>query len=301
MQSADYHPLSVSNPFGGPVLWTEATGSTMADARALLRRDHRQSSAAGPGESGETAGLPPTLGRPTGAAAATGAPEPEAAPREPGGPPAPGTILVAGYQSSGRGQGPGRAWTAPPGSSLMFTLCLPGAQTSPPLEALPLRIAVGMSRFLSKAGYHGIHVKWPNDVLVSEKKICGILCHHVADWFLVGVGLNVNQRSFPADLRRPATSLVLEGAPGIDVLSLLEPLLQELSRALSTTGWRERLEPLLLGIGEEVELWGPSREARAPGTVVGIDESGALLVQLKKTGEIEAIYSRDRLEWRKKI
>jgi BirA family biotin operon repressor/biotin-[acetyl-CoA-carboxylase] ligase len=213
----------------------------------------------------------------------------------------------------------------------MFTLCLPGGGIARPPEALPLRVALGTSWFLREAGYRGIAVKWPNDVLVSGRKICGILCHHVADWFLVGVGLNVNQRSFPADLRRPATSLVLEGAaasrtgaaasrpgatasrpgatagadgsgpPEIDAQSLLEPLLGAIARALDTGPWREELLPLLAGIGEEVQIAGEAPDYPALGLVIGIDQGGALLVQLHESGRVEAVYSRDRLEWRKKI
>lgn len=256
MQLPDYHRIELRNPLGGPVLRTAETGSTMADARSLVQ-----------GAGSRTAPL------------------------------LPGTVLVAGYQSAGRGQGPGREWTAPAGSSLMFTLCLPGARISRPFEALPLRIALGMSWFLRDSGYSAIAVKWPNDVLLHDKKICGILCHHAADWFLVGVGLNVNQRSFPPDLRRPATSLLLEaGSQEVDVLSLLEPLLNQLSRGLATDAWREEVGSLLTGIGEEVHLAGEGPGYPAAGNVIGIDEGGALLVQLKESGEIEAIYSRDRLE-----
>ncbi len=271
MQLAEYSELDTSNPFGGPVYFVDATASTMEDARAL----------ASPG--------------------AASAPD--------------GTVLSCGFQTAGRGQGPNRRWTAPRGSSLMFTLCLSEVRVPAPREALPLRMALGLAWFLEERGYAGVEVKWPNDVLLTGKKVAGILCHHPASWFLVGLGLNVNQRAFPPDLRAPATSLALAaGEPEaptptprganrpIDPAVLLSPLLGHLRNALETADWRPCLQKRLSAVGAPVLLKdrGPGTEL-VPGVVLGIGTTGGLRVRRSDTGAIEEIFSRDRVEWAKRI
>jgi biotin-(acetyl-CoA carboxylase) ligase len=276
LQLAEYRELDTSNPFGGPVYAVESTASTMEDARALVL----SGGSAAPG--GE--GMDPD-----------------------------GAVLTCGFQTAGRGQGPNRSWTAPPGSSLMFTLCLREARVPAPREALPLRIALGLAWFLEERGYADVEIKWPNDVLLSGSKVAGILCHHVTPWFLVGLGLNVNQRAFPPGLRSPATSLALaSGDPGApppasrgsettDPAALLSPLLSHLRSALETVDWRRALELRLAGIGVPVRLRDVGAAPGAgvsgtPGTVVGIGETGALRVRRSDTGATEELFSRDRLE-----
>lgn len=222
-----------------------------------------------------------------------------------------GAVLRCDFQTAGRGQGPDRSWTAPPGSSLMFTLCLPESWVSAPREALPLRMALGLLWFLEERRYPGVEVKWPNDVLIEGKKVAGILCHHIASWFLVGMGLNVNQRDFPPDLRAPGTSLVLAGAGGpkgaIDPAVLLAPLLVDLRRALDTADWHRALEERLSGFGAPVLLkdpgaGGPDAGSEAvPGVIVGIGETGSLRVRRSDTGDTEELFTRDRIESVKKI
>lgn len=285
MQLAEYRELDTPNPFGGPVYAVDTTASTMEDARALV--------------------LPGPASAPGGEGAHPGG---EA--RHPD-----GAVLSCGFQTAGRGQGPNRSWRAPPGSSLMFTLCLPEARVPTPREALPLRMALGLAWFLEERRYTGVEIKWPNDVLLTGRKVAGILCHHLASWFLVGVGLNVNQRTFPPDLRSPATSLVLAAAePGapppklrepndaIDPAALLLPLLAHLRSALETVDWRHSLEERLSAIGAPVLLKdrSPGTEL-VPGVVLGIGETGGLRVRRSDTGVVEEIFSRDRVEWAKKI
>ncbi len=264
------------NPFGGPVYVVDTTGSTMEDARELVLSNRGTGPDAGDSD-------------------------------------AAGAVLRCDFQTAGRGQGPNRSWTAPAGSSLMFTLCLPESWVPAPREALPLRMALGLARFLEERRYADVRIKWPNDLLLGGKKVAGILCHHTASWFLVGMGLNVNQRGFPPDLRAPATSLVLAaGEPGspppsprgteaIDPGTLLSPLLAHLRSALETVEWRRALEERLAGDGAPVLLEAGASRPGTPGTVLGIGGTGALRVRRSDTGEIEELFSRDRIEWVKKI
>ena len=74
---------------------------------------------------------------------------------------------------------------------------------------------------LESYGVKNVSIKWPNDVYVNDKKICGILLEgQILEYLVIGVGLNVNQKQFPNDLRRPATSLSLECDKEFDLLKL---------------------------------------------------------------------------------
>lgn len=125
-----------------------------------------------------------------------------------------GTVVVAGYQSDGRGTH-GRSWLAPAGSCLMFTLIARPDIPVATLTAIPLRISESIAACLREAYGLDCVVKPPNDILVGGRKLCGVLCtsHLVGDrleWLLVGIGLNTRMTAE----QRPyetATSLAIEG------------------------------------------------------------------------------------------
>jgi BirA family biotin operon repressor/biotin-[acetyl-CoA-carboxylase] ligase len=125
-----------------------------------------------------------------------------------------GTVVVADYQSEGRGTH-GRTWLAPPGSCLMFTLIARPDIPIAVLTEIPMRISEAIATCL-RADY-GLEcvVKPPNDILAGGRKLCGVLCtsHLVSErleWLLVGVGLNTRM----SEVDRPmetVTSLAMEG------------------------------------------------------------------------------------------
>ncbi len=205
-----------------------------------------------------------------------------------------GTVVVADYQSAGRGQGPDRRWAAEAGSSLMFTLILSEAAVPFPKESLPLRTALGLVRYLLGAGLSDVEVKWPNDVLVAGRKISGVLCHRGSEVFFVGVGLNLNQRRFPPDLRHPATSVGLARGDdsGIVPTACLSPLLHEVHGALAAATWRGSIEG---------RLWKRGRRICVPGSgeavLLGLAESGALRVKSTSSGEIRELFSAESVLW----
>ena len=144
-----------------------------------------------------------------------------------------GTVVVADYQSEGRGTH-GRTWHAPLGTCLMFTLIARPDIPVATLTDIPLRISESIAAFLRDD--HGIDcvVKPPNDILVEGRKLCGVLCtsHLVGErleWLLVGIGLNT--RMTVADLPlEAATSLAIEMVVVTDHDDLLR-------RVLGRLGW----------------------------------------------------------------
>ncbi|GIU78360.1 MAG: biotin--[acetyl-CoA-carboxylase] ligase [Bryobacteraceae bacterium] len=119
-----------------------------------------------------------------------------------------GTVVAAREQTAGQGR-LGRAWDSRPGG-LYFTIVLrPRLEPAQvPLATLALGLAVAdtLQTFLGLS----VDLRWPNDVLIGDRKLAGILAQFQDGALLAGVGLNVNQREFPPELAPIATSLLLE-------------------------------------------------------------------------------------------
>ena len=129
-----------------------------------------------------------------------------------------GTTVLADHQSSGRGQR-GRSWIAPPGTAVLVSVLLRPALSGEEAIAsvLPVRVGLAVARALEQVTGLTLSLKWPNDLLVGEAKIGGVLCEGVlaADGFhaVAGVGVNVLQQAgdFPPALDPPAASLRMLG------------------------------------------------------------------------------------------
>jgi BirA family biotin operon repressor/biotin-[acetyl-CoA-carboxylase] ligase len=182
-----------------------------------------------------------------------------------------GTLVTAGAQSAGRGR-QGRTWSAPPGRALLLSLVLRDAPTLLPLAA-------GLA--VADVAGPGARIKWPNDVLVDERKVAGILAEGRPDegWAVLGIGLNVAVRieDLPPELHATAGTLGLTPA---DLEPTLARLLEALERALALDtaklldAYRSR-DALL---GREVS-WSGGR-----GRAAGIDGAGRLVVELPGGG-----------------
>lgn len=196
------------------------------------------------------------------------------------------TVWTAESQTAGRGR-QGRAWSSPRGENLLFSVLLriACAPVRVPLVALVAGLAVrdAVARILPRPD--DVKVKWPNDVLVSDKKVAGILVESSiqgtkVDHVIVGVGLNVHTRNFPDELAVIATSLALEGAPPDrldDRDALLEAIAENLDhdvehvvhRGLGLVHARLERADYLEGRDLDGDL----------GRAEGIDEDGRLLVR----------------------
>jgi BirA family biotin operon repressor/biotin-[acetyl-CoA-carboxylase] ligase len=148
-----------------------------------------------------------------------------------------GTVVTTEHQTGGRGRS-GRSWISSPGEAVQMSIVLrPGTPpaTAPPITQIG---AAAVAVTLEAMGF-APKVKWPNDVLISGKKVCGILTEMTCeldriDFIVIGIGINVNVKVFPKPVDEVATSLLLEGGRSLDrrkiaaeVLNRFEPLYRE--------------------------------------------------------------------------
>ena len=203
------------------------------------------------------------------------------------------TVVVADSQAAGRGRR-GRVWHDEPGESLLCSILLRPRLTPAQLPTLSLTAGVAVAEALARAAGLAPRLKWPNDVLVDDRKIAGILLESrpapaspvapspaataaSASIIALGIGINIAQRSFPPELAMRATSVRLAGGD-VDRDTLLTALLDALDawRArLEGEGFapvRERWRALADTLGRRVSVDGVT------GTAVDVDGDGALLI-----------------------
>ena len=209
-----------------------------------------------------------------------------------------GTVVVAEEMSSGRGR-MGRAWHAPPGGLWMTVLLRPGI---PPegMQVLSLLSGVAVAEAINDVSGLRAELKWPNDVLVEGRKVCGILVEasveaDVIDYVLLGIGINVNN-DLPEDLKDLATSLralLRKRIPRVLLLAVtlsrLDALYEEFKRG-KVKKILNRWTSLSCTIGREVEAIYRGRTVR--GKAIGLREDGSLILRLKD-GSLEAVSAGD--------
>lgn len=142
-----------------------------------------------------------------------------------------GTVVIAHFQGGGKGQR-GNVWTSEPGKNLTFSLVLKPKKVSPS-EAFVISkiVSLAICKYLETVVEEDVFIKWPNDIYVGQKKICGILIENQFkgkkfESSIIGIGLNVNQSNFQ-NLPR-VTSLILELKKELDLRSVLEVLLKSI-------------------------------------------------------------------------
>ena len=219
------------------------------------------------------------------------------------------SVLVAGHQSAGRGRSTGRQWVAPEGSSLAISVLLrPSAQALSPTSFgwLPLLAGLAMARavgqFIPAAE---VSVKWPNDVLVAERKISGILSELLPDLsgLVIGAGINIRQSQDELPIEN-ATSLAIQiGKPdGLSNDKVLAAYLGELRALYSrfvesggdaiASGLRDEVAERCGSIGRRVRALMPG-DQEITGNGVGLDETGRILIQPDGARELFAVSAGD--------
>jgi BirA family biotin operon repressor/biotin-[acetyl-CoA-carboxylase] ligase len=202
-----------------------------------------------------------------------------------------GVALAAEWQTAGRGRR-GRTWTAIAGGSLTFSLGWGFEQGAGFLAGLSLAVGVAVARALEAAGFRGIALKWPNDIIHRHLKVGGILIEVNGDALgpsttVVGVGLNVRLPAIARkDIAVPVTDLASiagRGAKQIDRNQLLASLIAELAAVLDQYA-KEGFAPFAAEWqhrhayqGKPVTLLLPDG-ATVAGKVAGVDASGALVL-----------------------
>jgi BirA family biotin operon repressor/biotin-[acetyl-CoA-carboxylase] ligase len=144
------------------------------------------------------------------------------------------TCVVADEQTAGRGRR-ARAWHSSPGEGLYLSVLLrPRAGSSSKIPLISLLAAIAVAETLIERGVAGVDIKWPNDVLVGERKISGVLAEAAGAGFeslrlVLGVGVNLNHRSFPHELNQTATSVAIETAESVVVEEFRDRLLDKIA------------------------------------------------------------------------
>jgi BirA family biotin operon repressor/biotin-[acetyl-CoA-carboxylase] ligase len=208
-----------------------------------------------------------------------------------------GVVVVADEQTAGRGRR-GHSWFSPLGSGLYVSVVLaPATARVDPLRAtmlLTLAAGVALVEGLDAATGLSVSLKWPNDLIVSRRKLAGILAEATDRRVVVGYGINVAPSAFPPELRDRATSLESELGRLVDRHHVLVETLAALSRRYEDLldgrfdaildAWR-RHAPAASG----ARVTWTTMEGTRSGVASGIDDQGALLVQ---TGDrVERIVS----------
>lgn len=201
-----------------------------------------------------------------------------------------GAIICAELQTAGRGRFQ-RSWVAERGENLTFSVILFPGLAADRLGMISIAFAVAVASTLQQScGLKGVEIKWPNDILVEGRKICGMLQESAfpsgrgRKRVVVGIGLNVNQSAFSPDVAENATSIKLASGREFDRVELLAALLGEMEslyHALHTgkeSTVRARYEARLSALGRRVSFVRLSSGKIASGVVTGIDRQGGLVV-----------------------
>jgi BirA family biotin operon repressor/biotin-[acetyl-CoA-carboxylase] ligase len=198
-----------------------------------------------------------------------------------------GTMVAAHQQTAGRGRYD-RVWLSSPGMNLTFSILLRPDVPQSWLPSLTMAVALGISKALSHLGISA-QLKWPNDVRVNGKKICGILSEYVpgpgqtTGALIVGIGLNVNMtvKELGA-IDQPATSIYAETDTSMNIFDILALVLEQLPESVDLweQGGFEAIRKKWIaqaeGLGHAISV-GTGERAKT-GTLTGFGPYGELLL-----------------------
>jgi len=213
-----------------------------------------------------------------------------------------GTVVIAETQTRGRGR-LDREWASPTGGLWFSIILRPKLR---PAEAVKLTFVAGLAvaEVLGETFGLKAETKWPNDVLVNGRKICGILTEmnttgETVNFVVVGIGVNANfdvEKVFPESLRKIATSLENELGRKVQLGELFRALLERLEN-LYELSLREGFNPILKEwknyagfLGRQVEVISPVEKLR--GLALDVNHEGALIVELED-GTTKRVFSAD--------
>lgn len=212
-----------------------------------------------------------------------------------------GMLFVADKQTAGVGRR-GRSWESPEGENIYMSLLLkPEIEPAKaPMLTLVMAVAVaeGLKQICENA--ENLQIKWPNDIVLNKKKVCGILTEMALNgtaikYVVIGVGINVNQKTFSQELEDKATSLSLEFLEEFDRESIISSIIEEFYkyydgflREGDLSYLQETYNQMLANCGAEVVIHEPGNEYEA--VAVGINEQGELIVE-RQDGSRQNIYA----------
>ena len=210
-----------------------------------------------------------------------------------------GALIVADMQTAGRGRR-GRTWNSPPGTNLYFTLILKPQIAPDQASMLTPLMGLAVAEGIRETCGLQTGIKWPNDVVIDGRKVCGILAEMSVErefihYVVVGVGINVGLQSFPKQVADTAVCLQEKCGGKVSRAELLVNVLKAFERYYAVfrkTGdlsdLRQMYGNLLVSRDKEVRVLDPKGEYQ--GIARGINETGELLVE-KEDGVVTAVYA----------
>lgn len=209
-----------------------------------------------------------------------------------------GTLVLADCQTGGKGRR-GRQWFSPAGTGIWMTLLLKPRIPAEKVSGLTLVGALSVCRAIREVTGLETAIKWPNDLVIGGRKVCGILTEMSMEagqirYVVLGIGINVNQTEFPEELPH-AYSLAMAAGRGISREAIIartwECFEEDYGRYLQTgdmSGLRKQYEAHLANLGQPVRVLAPTGEWS--GVAKGISDSGDLLV-MDEAGVLRAVNS----------
>ena len=210
-----------------------------------------------------------------------------------------GALIVADMQTAGRGRR-GRTWNSPPGTNLYFTLILKPQIAPDQASMLTPLMGLAVAEGIRETCGLQTGIKWPNDVVIDGRKVCGILAEMSVErefihYVVVGVGINVGLQRFPEQVADTAVCLQEKCGGKVSRAELLVNVLKAFERYYAVfrkTGdlsdLRQMYGNLLVSRDKEVRVLDPKGEYQ--GIARGINETGELLVE-KEDGVVTAVYA----------
>jgi BirA family biotin operon repressor/biotin-[acetyl-CoA-carboxylase] ligase len=191
-----------------------------------------------------------------------------------------GTAVVADIQTAGIGRH-GHSWHSEDLGGLYLSIVLRLPLASPSMPVLTMALGLAVQRAVNDVAQVATDLRWPNDVMLSERKLAGILVQAAGDALIAGIGVNVNQETFPLDLAAIATSLRRETGLEFSKDDLASRIVAESLRYAALLSEKGRLE--ILRRFEASSTWPRGKaveiDGRIRGVTAGLDENGFLLVQ----------------------
>ena len=194
-----------------------------------------------------------------------------------------GTCLLAKEQTAGKGQ-LGRTWHADSGNHLAMSIILtPQNLSASELPQIGMKTSLGIVRALKQLDPNlNPLIKWPNDIYLQGKKLCGILIENAlagnkVQHIIIGIGMNVNERIFPEDLPNPISLFMVTGEQ-VELYQVAQLIRMQVIETVDIPDlyWKQEYDSYIYGMNKENEFDYQGGKIKA--TMLGVDEQGRILL-----------------------
>lgn len=206
-----------------------------------------------------------------------------------------GTLVVADEQTGGKGRR-GRSWVSPPGEAVYMSLALKLDFEPDKASMLTIVMAYAVATALRKVTGLDAGIKWPNDIVVKGRKLCGILTEMNMDGgrirnVVIGIGINVNQCAFDDEIKETATSVFVEKGQKTDrsvligaIMDCFEGLYEQFVKEQDLGFLCDEYNEMLVNRDRHVRVLDPGEEYE--GIALGINTAGELIVRKEDASEV---------------